>query len=143
MASWLCWCMVRVMVRVSVRLRLRGYGCIGVCDVTPLPAHRAPALHTTQPLTRAKRAAMQTRWMCTLTEPLTAKIHTRWHLSSSGCMPVSSRAWTLCVEACIHFSGRKLGQTPVINQRTDEFCFCAFGAGRGRVRRVMLVGCGW
>ena len=125
---------------------LYGYGCIGVCDVTPLPAHRAPALHTTQPLTRAKRAAMQTRRMCTLPEPLTAKTRTQF-LSSSGPTPLSSRAWTSYVEACIQISERKLGQgmskDPAINRRTDDFCLWVFRAGRGRVRRVVLIGCGW
>ena len=104
-----------------------GYGCIGVGDVTPLPAHRAPALHTTQPLTRAKGAAMQTRRMCTLTEPLTAQIRTT-SLSSSGPTPWSSRAWTSCVEACVHISEAKLGQSmskyAAINRRIDDFCLC-------------------
>ena len=125
-------------------LLVYGYGCIGVGDVTPLPAHRAPALHTIQPLTRAKRAAMQTRRMCTLTEPLTAKARTS-SLWSSGPTPVSSRARTSCVEACTHISETKLGQSmpkdAAINRRTHAFCLCV--AGRGRVRRVVLVSCGW
>ena len=52
---------------------VRDYGCMGVCDFTPLPAYRVPALHTTQTLIRAKGAALQTRRMCTLTEPLKSK----------------------------------------------------------------------
>ena len=63
-----------------------GYGCIGVGDVTPLPAHRAPALHTIQPLTRTKRAAMQTRRMGTLTEPLTAKFAPNLFVRLGGCL---------------------------------------------------------
>ena len=59
---------VRVVVRFRVSVRVGGHGCIGVGDVTPLPAYRAPALHTTQPLTRAKRAGMHTP-----TERLTEK----------------------------------------------------------------------
>ena len=118
-----------------------GYGCIGVGDVTPLPAHRAPALHTIQPLTRAKRAAMQTRRMCTLTEPLAAQILTAsiWS-ASSGPTPLSSRTWTSCVEACTHISETKLGQgmpeDAEINRRADDLCLCLFGAERGRVRRL-------
>ena len=105
---------------------LYGYECmVWVMYVTPLPAHRAPALHTTQPLTRAKRAAMQTRRMCTLTEPLTAQIRTSGSLWSSGPTPLSSRACTCCVEACVHISERKLGQSmskdAAINRRTDDF----------------------
>ena len=30
-----------------------------------------------------------------------------------------------------------------INQRTDDLYLWVFGAGRGRVRRVVLVDCGW
>ena len=119
-------------------LLVHGYGYTGVGDVTPLPAHRAPALHTTLPLTRAKRAAMQTRRMFTLTEPLIAPILTE-DLWWSGPTPLSSRACTCYVEACIHISERMLGQSiskdAAINRPTDDLCLCVFGAGRGRVRR--------
>ena len=44
-------------------------------------------------------------------------------------------------------SETKLGQSMpkdgAINRRTHDFCLCAFGAGRGRVRRVVLIGCAW
>ena len=91
---------------------------------------------------------MQTRRIRTLTEPwtepLTAKIRTS-SFGSSGRTPVPSRARTPCVEACV--SETKLGQSmskdPAINRRTDEFCMWVFGAGRGRVRRVVLVSCDW
>ena len=69
---------VRVAVRVRVSVRVGGHGCIGVGDVTPLPAYRAPALHTTQPLARAKRSGMHT-----LTERLTAKIFSLFSLYSN------------------------------------------------------------
>ena len=72
-----------------------GYGCIRVGDVTPLSTHRAPVLYTTLPLTRPKRAAMQTSWMCTLTEPLT-----------DGCVthPIFLVDWVhACVEQGLDF----------------------------------------
>ena len=71
-----------------------GYECIGAGNVTPLPAHRAPVLHTIQLLTSAKRAAMQTR----RTEPLTAP-HFFGHLGARLCrvglaLPVWRRVYT-------------------------------------------------
>ena len=50
---------------------------------------------------------------------------------------------SLCVEACVHISESKLGQSvskdPAMTQRTEEFRLRVCGAGRGRVRfRVMI-----
>ena len=96
---------LRVRVRVKVKGKGKGYGegdgdglgsRLGVtatsvwADVTPLAAHRAPALQCEPE-------------MCTLTEHLTAKIRTLF-VWSSGPTPLSSRAWTFWVEACVHTS---------------------------------------
>ena len=84
-----------------------GYWCIGVGDVTPLPctSSASPAHDTTA---HKRKEANQTD----------RTLNSTSFLCSSGRTPVSSRACTSCVEACIQNSETRLGQS-MSNQSTD------------------------